>query len=339
MPRYKSRRPVAQSFLVSQSLRRVRVTVGMTGYAPLIAAMRDEMSRAGGRISFCRFMELALYHPQHGYYTRGAARIGRQGDYFTSVSVGPLFGQIIARQLALWGVQEVTEFGGHRGQLRSDILAVMPRLDYRVMEVGQPWPERFRGCVLSNEFLDALPVHRLVGDAEVYVTSEFREELGPHSDPRLPRLPEGYRSEVNLRALDWLTEVAARMEPGTYLMTIDYGMERAEYFAPHHAAGHLQCYCRHQRHGDPYRKIGEQDITAHVEFTSVREHGERLGLETVRFEEQGRYLLEVGEPILRELVQADAGRFSHRRNQWHQLTHPAMMGRAFKVLIQRKPSR
>lgn len=310
--------------------------MSMSGYPPLLAEIRNEIARCGGVITFCRFMELALYHPEHGYYTRGAARIGREGDYFTSVSVGPLFGQILARQLMLWGVQEVTEFGGRSGQLQRDILAVLPALDYRVIEIGDPWPDRFRGCVLSNELLDAMPVHRLSGEHEVYVTAEFEEQLGPRSDPRLPRLPEGYRSEINLRAQDWLTAVAQRMEPGTYLLTFDYGMERGEYFAPHHATGHLQCYYRHRRHTDPYRHIGEQDITAHVEFTSLMEHGERVGLETVRFVDQGRYLLETGEPIIRELVAREAGRFSHLRNQLHQLTHPAMMGRSFKVLIQRK---
>ncbi|MCX7915158.1 MAG: SAM-dependent methyltransferase [Verrucomicrobiae bacterium] len=308
----------------------------MTGYPPLLASIREEIAQCGGTITFCRFMELALYHPQHGYYTRGAAKLGRNGDYFTSVSVGPLFGQIIARQLALWNVSEVTEFGGHTGQLRQDVLTVLPGLTYRVIEVGDVWPERFRGCVLSNEFLDALPVHRLCGEQEVYVTDGFRERLGPRSDPRLPALPPGYRSEINLQALDWLTAVSARMEPGTYLLTFDYGLERTEYFAPHHATGHLQCYYRHKRHTDPYRHIGEQDITAHVEFTSLIEHGERLGLETVRFGDQGRYLLEVGEPIIAALVEREAGRFSHLRNQLHQLTHPALMGRAFKVLIQRK---
>src|SRR5712671_6329972 len=95
----------------------------MTGNPALITAIRADIARAGGRITFARFMELSLYHPQHGYYTSGTAPIGKAGDYFTSVSVGALFGRILARQFREWEVREVIEVGGHHGQLRQDILA------------------------------------------------------------------------------------------------------------------------------------------------------------------------------------------------------------------------
>jgi SAM-dependent MidA family methyltransferase len=297
----------------------------VTGNPALIEEIRREAARNGGRITFERFMELALYHPQHGYYTSGKARLGKSGDFFTSVSVGPLFGRILARQFQQWGVDEVVEFGGHRGQLRQDVLAAAPELRYRVAEVGDELPEKITGCVFSNEFLDALPVHRVCGDREVYVTGDFEETLGPMSDNRLPRLPEGYRSEFNLRALDWLEDVARRLQRG-YVLTIDYGFEREEYFAPHHKDGHLQCYYRHTKSGNPYEHIGEQDITAHVEFTSLIEHGKKLGLEPVLFTTQERYLMKIGEA---EILQTPD------RKPAHQLLH-STMGRAFKVLIQRK---
>jgi SAM-dependent MidA family methyltransferase len=316
----------------------------MDGDPHLIEEIRAEIVRRGGRITFERFMELALYHPQHGYYTSAKARIGKAGDYFTSVSVGPLFGRILARQFRQWGVDEVVEFGGHRGQLRDDVLAAAPELNYRVVEVGNKLPEKITGCVFSNEFLDALPVHRVHGDREVYVVERascplrestttangqdarstiFTEELGPLSDGRLPRLPEGYRSEFNLCAPDWLEDVARRLERG-YILTIDYGFERQEYFAPHHRDGHLQCYYRHTKSGNPYEHIGEQDITAHVDFTSLIEHGKKLGLEPVLFTTQERYLMKVGA---NELMAAPTAA--------HQLLH-STMGHAFKVLVQRK---
>ena len=326
---------------------------GMDGNPALIAAIRREIGAAGGRITFARFMELALYHPQYGYYTSATRsesapyqsevgravsarrpRIGRQGDYFTSVSVGPLLGRILARQFQQWGVADVVEFGGHRGQLRQDVLTAAPALNYQIMEVGTPVPAVINGAVCSNEFLDALPVHRLCGDQEVYVTGDFTETLGPLSDPRLPRLPAGYRSEVNLRALDWLTDIARRLTRGL-ILTIDYGFERAEYFAPHHAAGHLQCYYRHTKSGNPYDHIGEQDITAHVDFSALIEHGQSLGLEPVVFTDQARYLLQVGEAEIAEIITRTAGQLSAERNAVHQLLH-STMGRAFKVLIQRK---
>ncbi len=304
----------------------------MTGNPQLIEEIRREIATAGGRISFCRFMELALYHPRHGYYTGGRPRIGRQGDFFTSVSVGPVFGRILARQFQRWGAGQVWEFGGHRGQLQQDVLAAAPELDYRVIEAGDPLPARMSGVVFSNELLDALPVHRLCGDREVYVTGDFAEELGPLSDPRLPRLPAGYRSEINLRALDWLTEVSRRLTESAYLVTIDYGFERAEYFAPHHADGHLQCYCRHTKSGNPYEYVGEQDITAHVEFSSLMEHP---AFETVLFTDQTHFLMEAGAGEIAAIVQRDAGRVSAERNAVHQLLH-STMGRAFRVLVQRR---
>lgn len=328
----------------------------MTGHPELLAAIRREIAAAGGRITFCRFMELALYHRPFGYYATGPNHIGKAGDYFTSVSTGPVFGRILARQFQNWGVNEVVEFGGHRGQLRADILATAPELNYRVIEVGDPLPERITGCVFSNEFLDALPVHRVCGDQEIYVVvgqasrlspsshsqqdrrdacPTFSETLGPLSDPRLPRLPDGYRSEINLRALDWLTDVAGRLAPGSHVLTIDYGFDRQEYFVPHHKDGHLQCYYRHSKSGNPYDHIGEQDITAHVEFTSLIEHGRQLGLEPVRFTDQAHFLMEAGEPIIREIVEQNAGTLSRDRNALHQLLH-STMGHAFKVLVQRK---
>ena len=307
----------------------------MDGNPALIAAIRREIVAAGGRITFARFMELALYHPQWGYYMlTGTPRIGRQGDYFTSVSVGPLLGRILARQFQQWDVADVVEFGGHRGQLRQDVLTAAPALNYQVVEVGTPLPASITGAVCSNEFLDALPVHRLCGDQEIYVTGDFTETLGPLSDSRLPRLPAGYRSEVNLRALDWLTDIARRLTRG-FILTIDYGFERAEYFAPHHAAGHLQCYYRHTKSGNPYDHIGEQDLTAHVDFTALIEHGQSLGLEPVVFTDQAHYLLQVGEAEIAEIITRTAGQLSAERNAVHQLLH-STMGRAFKVLIQRK---
>jgi SAM-dependent MidA family methyltransferase len=296
--------------------------------------IRAEIAAAGGRNTFAQYMELALYHPQFGYYATGKNRIGKTGDYFTSVSTGPVFGKILARQFEKWGVTEVTEFGGHRGQLRDDILAAAPHLHYRIIEAGDALPDKLAGVVFSNEFLDALPVHRICGDQEVYVTGDFKEVLGEFSDPRLPRLPDGYRSEINLRALDWLTDISRRLAESAYIATIDYGFNRQEYFAAHHKDGHLQCYYRHTKNSDPYQHIGEQDITAHVEFSSFIEHGEKLGLETVLFTDQAHFLLEAGKDIIEEIVARDAGKPSRERNAIHQLLH-STMGRSFKVLVQR----
>jgi SAM-dependent MidA family methyltransferase len=366
----------------------------------IVSKIQREIEALGGRITFERFMELALYHPQHGYYTNPEGfpteRIGKKGDYFTSVSVGPLFGRLLAKQFLKFREElgnpaefEIVEFGGHRGQLRVDVLAAAPDLRYRIIEAGDPLPDSIIGCVFSNEFLDALPVHLVqVKDGawqEVYVQTTcpspkpspprgegqhaarehggsdplqssppggedqgegvtlFEEVLGSLSTPQLAEylcdLPvqhmEGYRTEVNLRALDWLADVAQRLKRG-WIVTVDYGYERHEYFAPHHRDGTLLCYHRHTKSANPYANIGEQDITAHVEFTSLIEHGKKLGLEPVLFTDQSHYLLQIGESEISEIVERTAGQISKERAAIHQLVHPEVMGRAFKVLVQKK---
>ena len=333
--------------------------------------MHAELARSGGRITFERFMELALYHPQLGYYTTAKQRIGKAGDYFTSVSTGPLFGRILAKQFLKWRGElgnpadfEIVEFGGHRGQLRQDVLAATPDLRYRVVEAGDPLPDSITGVVFSNEFLDALPVHRVKvqnGEwKEVFVAqasslqpkgiqnrqdagSIFSEALGPLSSSRLAeylhdlpvQLMEGYQTEVNVRAFDWMEDMAHRLKRG-YVLTIDYGYERADYFAPQHGDGTLLCYHRHTKNTNPFNNIGEQDITAHVEFTSLIEHGKKFGLEPLLFTDQAHFLLRIGESEIAEIAERTAGQLSHERAAIHQLIHPELMGRAFKVLVQRK---
>ena len=333
----------------------------MDGHPELLREIQREIGEArDGRIPFARFMELALYHERYGYYTgpesdRGG-RIGKQGDYFTSVSVGPLFGKLLAKQFVKFREElgnppefEVVEFGGHRGQLRADVLAAAPDLRYRIIETGDPRPDSIVGCVFSNEFLDALPVHLVQVKngvwQEIYVSAGFQEVLGPLSTPRLADylrdLPvkhmEGYRTEVNLRALDWLADVARRLKRG-WIVTIDYGYERHEYLAPHHRDGTLLCYHHHTKSANPYANIGEQDITGHVEFTSLIELGKKLGLEPVTFTDQAHYLLQIGESEIAEIVGRTAGQPSKERAVIHQLIHPELMGRAFRVLVQRKAS-
>jgi SAM-dependent MidA family methyltransferase len=312
----------------------------------------------GGRVTFARFMELALYHPILGYYRRpGGSRIGRAGDYLTSVSVSSLFGRILARHflqlqddLGRPADYEILECGGHAGQLRRDVLAAAPQLRYRVLEVGDELPPTIAGCVFSNELLDALPVHRVRAAQgqwqEIYVQVEepgFAEDLGPLSDVRLgaylAQLPaaamEGYEVEVNLRALEWIGEVARRLRQG-FVLSIDYGDQRPGYFSPHRPRGTLRCYYRHQVHADPYARVGEQDITADVDFTALIEEGRRWGLEPVLWMDQAHYLLEIGRELIARIVEDTAGQLSAERAAIHQLLHPGAMGSRFKVLLLRK---
>jgi len=332
-------------------------TAGAAG--ELAAVMIGDIRRAGGRISFERFMELALYHPALGYYACSPG-IGSAGDFFTSVSVGSLYGRILARQFRKYRASmgtphdfQVVELGGHRGQLRADVLTEAPELPYIMVEAGGTVPDGITGCIVSNELLDAFPVHRVrVVEGrwqELYVTEtssggqSFTEVAGDLSTPRLAErleglpvsLMEGYTTEINLRATDWITDMARRLQRG-YLITVDYGYERGEFYAPHRREGTLLCHFKHTANRDPFVRIGHQDITAHVDFTSVMEAGRKAGLETILFCDQSRFLLEAGRELVEELVALEAGKWSPERNQLHQLIHPTLMGRTFKVLVQRK---
>jgi SAM-dependent MidA family methyltransferase len=325
----------------------------------LVNSILEIIRSEGGRITFERYMDLALYHPRSGYY-RQRPPIGRNGDFFTSVSVGDLFGRILARQILRYRDMlgnppgfRVVEFGGHRGQLREDVLKEAPGLDYTIIEAGGEPPDLFTGCVLSNELLDAFPVHRvrvvngkwqelyvIEGDGNEHAFQEIPGELStPHLAARLEGLPvhlmEGYTTEVNLRATDWIREIARRLERG-FVITVDYGYERDGYFAPHRHDGTLLCHYQHTANREPFVRIGQQDITAHIEFTSIMEAGRQAGLETVMFCDQSQFLLECGQDLLEEIASRDAGRWSPDRNRLHQLIHPTLMGRTFKVLVQRK---
>jgi len=159
--------------------------------------------------------------------------------------------------------------------------------------------------------------------------------------------PEGYRSEVNLAALDWLNTVAKRLQRG-FLLTIDYGYPATRYYLPSRHQGTLQCYYRHQHHDDPYLYVGHQDITAHVDFTALERQGELCDLHRVGFTQQGLFLMALGlgdriadlSRVNDPQGQAIAGvqdvmTIMQRRQALHQLMNPMGLG-GFGVLIQCK---
>lgn len=224
------------------------------------------------------------------------------------------------------------------------------------------------GCFFSNELVDAFPVHQVVATAgelqEVYVTvpdtpadpeTPLAEVLGPLSTPRLSdyfaRLgldlgtapyPDGYRTEVNLAALDWLETVAQRLQRG-YVLTIDYGYPAHRYYSPVRNQGTLQCYYQHTHHSDPYWQIGQQDITAHVDFTTLEQWGDRCGLSRVGFVPQALFLMALGLgdriTALSEIDPAATGlgmqEILQRRDALHSLINPMGLGN-FGVLVQAK---
>ena len=163
----------------------------------------------------------------------------------------------------------------------------------------------FSGCLYSNELIDALPVHRVImtsdGLRELYVTlkgEELAEEAGEPSTPGIGaylqriavKLHPGQLAEVNLNGPAWLRAVSKSLRSG-FVMTIDYGYPAEELYTPRRKQGTLLCYHRHQTGENPYLRLGLQDITAHVDFTTLMKCGEDLELQNVWFGEQYRFLL------------------------------------------------
>jgi len=357
--------------------------------SPLEQLIRQRIVETGG-VPFAEFMAECLYHPQHGYYMAPRNRIGREGDFYTSSSVHALFGRLIARQLRqMWeilgkGPFAVAEQGAGEGHLALDILNGVrdeapdfyAQLRYRLVEISPDNRARqgqqlaahrervdwcaaeelagMEGCVLSNELVDAFPVHLVEKRAgelqEVFVVAAgdgFAEELRAPSTPRIAEhlrwlgaAPvEGNRAEVNLQAVDWIRDVGRLLRRG-FVLTIDYGYPAAELYAPWRRSGTLMCYHRHSSSDNPYQYLGCQDITAHIDFTSLQRAGEEAGLVPLWFGEQYRFLLSLG--FVEALLELQAREKDENRARALRLTLKNLimpeggMGETFKVLVQGK---
>jgi SAM-dependent MidA family methyltransferase len=317
----------------------------------LAALIREEIDR-GGSISFRRYMELALYHPEYGYYRRPRDPFGRSGDFFTAEQLQPVFGILIATRVrslfADLGDTEgltVVELGAGRGEMAEAFM----EMKYIPVELDRgELPESFDGCVFSNEFFDALPVEVAVCRSGVFrelrvgwsgerfawvesdpVDAEAEEYIARYTALR----EEDNIVEVNREALRWIERIVRHLRRG-FVFTIDYGYTARE--SIRFPQGTLMSYRRHQAIGDVLTAPGERDITAHVPFTALEEHGKRNGLETVRFETLARTLLDAGEPD-NFLTALDAPSDTARMRRRMQLkTLLFGMGETFRVLIQRK---
>ncbi|MFN3740696.1 MAG: class I SAM-dependent methyltransferase [Thermodesulfovibrionales bacterium] len=206
----------------------------------------------------------------------------------------------------------------------------------------------FKGTVVSNELLDSFPVHIIEfnrdGVEEVYVSSDgkkFLEIKGPLSNGLEEyirdfsiNLPEGSRTEINLRVKDWLRGISEILIEG-FVITIDYGYPAWQYYSEDYPQGTLQCYYRHQKSDNPYIHIGEQDITCHVNFSSLKRWGEELGFKSIGYTGQGRFIVSTGiDEIVNELIKPEDYPFEIARLK--SLILPEGMGESHKVMIQYK---
>jgi SAM-dependent MidA family methyltransferase len=354
--------------------------------------LRQEIG-AGGPISFARFMEVALYCPEIGYYERDPGIIGFRGDFYTSASIGPLFGQLLAAQLASWserlGLGSLTwiEAGAHDGSLALAVLewlgknrpAVLDRLRFLIIEpsdrrriwqeqrlhqfsgridwtpsIGDLKGDQLNGIIFSNELLDAFPVHRLVWDGRQWFergvsVAEDRlawirlDHSGFDTDLELKRagfvlgpgllavLPVGFTIDISPGAGDWWQEAAEVLGSGK-LLTFDYGLMTEELLVPERVDGTVRAYYQQRVSDDPLDRPGEQDITAHVNFSQLERAGENAGLKTEMLVSQESFLSTV---VKDRLVDEGAQQWRPEEvRQFQTLTHPEHMGRSFRVLVQ-----
>ncbi|NQW17695.1 MAG: SAM-dependent methyltransferase [Chloroflexi bacterium] len=326
-----------------------------------------------GKISFATFMASALYESGVGYYS-DPKRVSESGDFFTSPAAHPAFGVLLTLQLhQMWVMLgnpdpfNVMELGPGSGLLGDDIVsfsrALDPnfasaldyqRLDRASLEFGvvQSGSGETTHCILSNELLDAFPVNifqiengvvreKFVSVAEDRLVFQLGEvsdpEMSARIEPYLNQLPEGYESEVCLGLSNWAEQIS-RMITSGYVISIDYGYTRDALYSPQRSRGTLLCHYRHTVATDPLIRIGEQDISAHVDFTAVDEAMAAAGLEPMANLDQGELLQLLGiESYLDRLMEDGLPQRDIQANQYalRALTDPDGLGR-FRVAVHGK---
>ena len=347
--------------------------------ARVLGFVRELIASSGGWISFADYMNVVLYAPGLGYYAAGARKFGAAGDFVTAPELTPLFGRTLATSVAsvLKETQaDVIELGPGSGRLAADVLEALATLDllpgrYRLLEVSPElrarqqtllerripalmdrveWidalPRRWRGVVLANEVLDAVPPHVIVhaqdgwhergvasGDEALVLEDQpiASSALLASAQQRFPASVP-YVSELNPASEALVRSLAATCEQGALLL-IDYGYPANEYYHRERSAGTVMAHYRHHAIADPLFLPGLCDITAHVDFSAIAEAGVDAGMEVAGFTTQAAFLLETG--IADRLTAVSDPRsvdYLRAAAAVNRLVSPADMGERFKVL-------
>jgi SAM-dependent MidA family methyltransferase len=348
------------------------------------AHIAERIRAAGGSVSFAEFMQEALYAPRLGYYSAGAAKFGAGGDFVTAPEISPLFGRVVAHQaapvLAALGGGDILEPGAGSGALAISILGKLEELRclperYLILEVSADLAERqrrlvaeklptlvdrvhwiaglptdFRGVVVANEVLDALPVERFgmagrrvmqlrVGAADggfawrqAPAPTLLEEAVRDVESVIGRKLEDGFESELSLGLGGWIGDLAASLDEALVLL-VDYGVSRREYYAADRRTGWLRCHFRHHVHDDPLILPGIQDLTAWVDFTAVAEAATAAGLRVAGYLTQAHWLLGGGlEAELQAFAELPVAEQIRLSGQVKLLTLPGEMGENFKCL-------
>lgn len=340
---------------------------------PLSAIIRQHIESAGGSISFADFMQLALYHPELGYYMQKNFQLGKRGDFTTAPELSPLFAMTLARFAKSISAKNWLELGAGSGQFALDILNEFQKqninINYTIFEISpalrelqktrlkgfdnviwlEKLPQHFNGVIFGNEVLDALPVNLLeIQNNQAYerrvtcVDSNFVwdnsqkilfEKIKPYD------LPEGYKTEIHSTLTGFLQQVNDCLDSGVMLF-IDYGYGEEEYYHPQRNAGTLNCFYQHQSHNQALLNPGLQDITAHVNFTQVVETLVTNETHLSGFTTLAGFLFDLGitEIAGDYLAQLSESEQLSARNSIKILTLPQEMGEVIKVIALQKRS-
>ncbi|OGW56537.1 MAG: hypothetical protein A2Z09_05280 [Nitrospirae bacterium RBG_16_43_8] len=346
-----------------------------------------EKIKKEGPITFKTYMETALYEPELGYYTSQKTRIGRSGDFYTSSHLHPAFGIMIGKQIEeMWEIMDrpsdfkIVEMGSGTGYLCKDILDYLKNrelfnsLNYTIVELNPAmktsrqnlltdfsekisWASSIRqlnnikGCFLSNELLDAFPVHIIEMNEEIkeiFVSTDNEKlteikgalsasEMADYIKKFSMELEKGHRTEINLEIKKWLSEINSVLTEG-FILTIDYGYSSGDYYSEDRNRGTLLCYHKHQMTEDPYQNIGEQDITAHINFSSVKKWGDELGIKTIGFCRQGTFLVSLGIDEVIAEIHKNSADYPFEVARIKKLILPGTIGETHRVMIQYKGS-
>ncbi len=340
------------------------------------------ISEAAGWIDFSTYMQLALYAPSLGYYTGGSQKFGSSknggGDFITAPEITTLFAQSLARQVSqvLQETQgSILELGAGTGKLAADLLLALADEQqlpeqYFILELSDHlrhvqlknlrerltielfnkivWldtlPEQFVGLILSNEVLDAIPVHLVVKKQDalyergVVFDGQFAWQDQPLKDQKIRQLieslslPNDYLTEVCPAAIGLINSLANTLKHGAILM-LDYGFSAREYYHPQRNQGTLMCHYQHYAHADPLINIGLQDITAHVNFTAIAEAGLAQGLDLQGYTNQAQFLMACGLlDLLAHESPDNLKSYTPKVSAVQKLISPTEMGELFKVI-------
>ena len=338
-----------------------------------------------GPITFAKFMDFALYDKDYGYYTRHSNKFGKSGDFYTSPTVHRAFGEVISNLIVkffeLIDKKDITviELGSGNGYMALDILNTLKRnneelysnLNYICVDSSSSnlkkskdllvdhkgrvdWKDdiselqgKFTAIVLSNEFFDSLPFHRIKfkdgKPQEIYVSvnqNGFFELLDDISNPEILKVidsmqlnfAQDQQIEINTNYKQVFNQISEILEKGMVL-SFDYGYLQKELYSPKRFEGTYRCFHNHKLSVNPYQNIGEQDITSSVDFSSLIDYGQQAMLNTIKYTTQGQFLVDWG--ILDIIEKAS----EKERVTIKNLFLPGSMGDMFKVLIQEKNMR